>query len=55
MKKNNRKNKKAQQGEPTGFYPRHLARSVAKANMRRVGVQHINRNFASNWKNQVTR
>lgn len=42
-------------GQPTGFYPRHLARSVAKANMKRAGVQHINRNFALNWKNWVTR
>lgn len=39
--------------KPTGFYPRHLARSVAKANMRRAGVQHINRNFSLNWKNWV--
>lgn len=42
-------------GKPTSFYPRHLARSVAKANMRRAGVQHINRNFADNWKKWVTR
>jgi len=40
-------------GQPTGFYPRKLARSVAKANMRRAGVQHINRNFALNWRNWV--
>lgn len=42
-------------GEPTSFYPRHLDRSVAKANMRRAGIQHINRNFADNWKKWVTR
>lgn len=42
-------------GEPIGFYPRHLARSVAKANMRRAGIQHINRNFAYNWKKWVMR
>ena len=40
-------------GKPTGFYPRKLARSVAKANMRRAGVQHVNRNFALNWRNWV--
>lgn len=34
---------------------RHLARSIAKANMRKAGVQHVNRNFALNWKNWVTR
>lgn len=55
MKKNNRKSKTAPQGKPTGFFPRSLARSIAKANMRRAGVQHINRNFADNWKNWVTR
>lgn len=49
--------RKAQEtaGKPTGFYPRHLARSIAKANMRKAGVQHVNRNFALNWKNWVTR
>lgn len=38
-------------GKPTGLYPRKLARSVAKANMKRSGVQHVNRNFALNWRN----
>lgn len=49
--------RKAQEtaGKPTGFYPRRLARSIAKANMRKAGVQHVNRNFALNWKNWVTR
>jgi|GEM_PF-3337217 len=42
-------------GTPTGFYPRKLARSVAKANMARAGVQHINRNFSLNWRNWVHR
>lgn len=37
------------------YTPRHLARSVAKANMAREGVQHVNRHFALNWKNWVTR
>lgn len=50
-----RRKAKAAAGTPTGFYPRHLARSIAKANMRRAGVQHINRNFAMNWRNWVTR
>lgn len=49
------KKTKKTEGQPTGFYPRHLARSIAKANMRKDGVQHINRNFALNWKNWVTR
>lgn len=40
-------------GKATGYYPRHLARSIAKANMKRAGIQHINRNFALNWKNWV--
>lgn len=49
------KKTKKTEGQPTSFYPRHLARSIAKANMRKAGVQHINRNFALNWKNWVTR
>lgn len=49
-----KKTKKTEE-QPTSFYPRHLARSIAKANMRKAGVQHINRNFALNWKNWVTR
>ena len=32
-------------GAPTGVKPRGLARSVAKANMLRAGVQRINRHF----------
>lgn len=49
--------RKAQEtaGKPNGFYPRHLARSIAKANMAKDGIQHINRNFALNWKNWLIR
>lgn len=48
-----RKKRLAEQGvpgKPTGIFPRSLARSVAKATMRRSGWQHINRNFSMNWK-----
>lgn len=55
IKKRLRKERGNAPGKPIGFYSRHLARSVAKANMRRAGVQHINRNFAGNWKKWVTR
>ncbi len=36
-------------GQPTGFYPRKLARSIAKANMKRYGVRHVNKNFSRYW------
>ena len=37
-------------GTPTGVWPRSVARSVAKANMRRAGVQKINRKLRGrNW------
>lgn len=49
------KAKTKQTTEKKTYYPRHLARSIAKANMAREGVQHINRNFALNWKNWVQR
>ena len=42
--------KRKPQGEPTGVFPRSLARSVAKAVMRNSGWTHINRNFSLNWK-----
>ncbi|MBQ7671315.1 MAG: hypothetical protein IJS45_11460 [Clostridia bacterium] len=35
------------------FYPRKLARSVAKANMRRAGMRKINRRFQKYWKEFV--
>ena len=37
------------------FYPRSLARSVAKANMRRAGINHINSRFRlfEEWKRWV--
>lgn len=33
--------------------PRHLARSVAKANMQREGMKHINSMFAWTWRRYV--
>lgn len=42
--------RKSEHGEPTGIFPRKLARSVAKSVMRRSGWTHINRNFSLNWK-----
>ena len=36
-----------------GFYPRNLARSIAKANMKKAGLQHINSMFAYNWRDFV--
>lgn len=38
---------------PKYFYPRHLARSVAKHNMARAGIEHINKLFAYNWREFV--
>ena len=35
------------------FFPRKLARSVAKANMKSAGIQKVNRHFALNWRNYV--
>ena len=37
------------------FYPRSLARSVAKAKMRRAGINHINKRFGlfEEWKRWV--
>jgi len=37
------------------FHPRKLARSVAKANMKRAGIQKINSSFSLNWRKWVTR
>lgn len=48
-----RRNARQTAGEPTGFYPRRLARSIAKANMKRAGIQKVNRHFALNWRNYV--
>lgn len=39
--------------ETVTYSPRKLARSVAKANMKRAGMRHINRGFAMNWRNWV--
>lgn len=46
---------KSNQKEPktVSFHPRKLARSVAKANMKRAGIQKVNRRFALNWRNYV--
>lgn len=38
---------------PKFFYPRHLARSVAKHNMAKAGAQHINSIFSYYWRDQV--
>lgn len=38
---------------PKYFYPRHLARSVAKHNMARAGAQHINSIFSLYWRDHV--
>lgn len=35
------------------FYPRKLARNVAKANMKRAGIQKVNRYFSLDWRNYV--
>ena len=35
------------------YYPRKLARSVAKANMRRAGIRRVNRVFQKYWKEFV--
>ena len=35
------------------FFPRRLARKVAKANMQRQGFHRVNRHFADNWRNHV--
>lgn len=48
-----RRKAKQTTGEPTGFYPRHLARSVAKARMKKAGIQKVNRHFSLNWRNYV--
>ena len=36
-----------------GFHPRKLARSIAKANMKKAGIEHINSMFAYNWRDFV--
>lgn len=38
---------------PKYFYPRHLARSVAKHNMAKAGAQHINSIFSYYWRDYV--
>lgn len=38
---------------PKYFYPRHLARSVAKHNMKKEGIGHINSMFAYYWRDYV--
>lgn len=35
------------------FTPRKLARSVAKANMKKAGVPHVNWLFAHSWRDYV--
>lgn len=40
-------------GTRTGYYPRHIARSIAKENMKKAGVQRINHHFSTNWRNFV--
>lgn len=35
------------------FYPRHLARSIAKANMKKEGMRHINSIFHYTWRSYV--
>lgn len=47
MKQNQRETK------TVSFHPRKLARSVEKANMKRAGIQKVNRHFALNWRNYV--
>jgi len=39
--------------QPTYQTPRRLARSIAKAKMRRQGFTHINKYFSANWRNYV--
>ena len=39
----------------SGITSRSIARSMAKANMKRTGIRRINRSFASNWRNWVRR
>lgn len=38
---------------PYHYHPRHLARSVAKHNMAKAGMEHINSMFSYNWLNYV--
>lgn len=42
-------------GKPSGYHPRHLARSIAKANMQRAKFRKINVNFSSYWRKWVTK
>lgn len=39
--------------ENVTYKPRKLARSVAKANMKRAGMRNINDGFSYNWRNWV--
>lgn len=39
--------------EFVGFFPRKLARSIAKANMEKAGVKHINSVFAYSWREWI--
>ena len=32
---------------------RKYLRSIARANMRRAGIKHINKNFATLWRNYI--
>lgn len=51
--KNKTKSVPSVRGLEASFFPRKLARSVAKAKAKRAGIQHINRDFSLNWKNWV--